>query len=274
MEPLLALWWIVPAAAAGGGATWAAIRFRRRSARPTMSRGAARRLELDAALFDLKQAQDASVRGRAEVQAAQADVMRVQAEQTRSRTDVPAAAIAGAKRRLQIARREVQASAADIRARRAAVKVARATMPTWGSARDQEPLVKLMAVHDAVLARWMAYETDPGLAIAYPSMSDPQTPALAAFLRQQRLTAQLRPSAPDARTTPTAYSAYRDAVRLLAHTLDAAELDARRRAGERVPEETIGETFAGFAQDLADGAQRAFWTSMDAIRDRSRRPRP
>jgi hypothetical protein len=271
MDPLLALWWIAPAAVAGGGATWAAIRYRRRTTRPTMSRGAARRLELDAALHDLKEAQDAAARGRAEVQAAQADVLRLQADQARPSSAVPAAAVAGARRRLQVAQREVKASAADIRARRAAVKVARATMPGWGTARETEPLARLMAEHDAVRARWVAYETDPALAIAYPSMSDPHAPALAAFLQQQRLTAQLRPSAADARTSPMAFSAYRDAVRRLAQTFDAAELDARRRAGEHVPDEP--PAWAGIAQDLAAGAQQAFWSSLDALRERTRRPR-
>ncbi|WP_438354712.1 hypothetical protein [Microbacterium sp. CJ88] len=269
MDPLT-LWWIAPVALAGGGAVWAGVRLRSRMRyRPDrpMSRGAARRLALDAALHDLQQAQDASARARAEVQAAQAEVLRAQAQSP----PLPAA-VAGSRRRLQVAQREVKASLAAVRARRASVKVARATAPAWNAAAETLPLATLMAEHDALRGRWMAYETDPALAISYPSMSDAQAPALAGFLRAERLAAQLRPSSSDARTTPAAFAAYRDAVRDARHAFDAAEFDARRRAGE--PTGTPGDAWAGVAQDLADGAQRAFWSGIDAIRERTRRQPP
>ncbi|AZS35484.1 hypothetical protein CVS47_00076 [Microbacterium lemovicicum] len=263
MEPLLLLaqwWWVAPTAVAGGAATWVGLRANRRlKPHRAMPRGAARRLELDAALHDLQEARDAAVRGRAEVQAAQADLLRLQADQTRAQSVVPAA-LAGAKRRLQVAQREVKASAADVRARRAAVKAARSTMPPAGSAREFHPLTRLMHEHDAVLVRWMAYETDPALAIAYPSMSDVRNPALSAFLQAQSQAQWLRPSAPDARTTPSAYAAYRDAVRRLRQTFDTAEQEARGRtrpsAAGTGDADGRGEAWGDVAKDIWDGASR------------------
>lgn len=223
-----------------------------------MSRSAARRLELDAALHDLREARDASIRGRAEVKAAQAHLLRLQADKTRSDSVMPAA-LAGARRRLQVAQHEVKASVADMRAHRAAVHAARATMPAPGSAREKEPLVRLMREHDAVMVRWLAYETDPALAIAYPAMSDVRNPALSAFLQAQSQAQWLRPSASDARTTPSAYAAYRDAVRRLRETFEAAEHDARggeRISGGQRTHDLRGEPWGDVAKDLWDGASR------------------
>lgn len=273
MDAVLALaqWWWAAPVVAGGAAAWAGLRMTRRVRVPrAMSRGAARRLELDAALHDLREAEDAGVRNHAEVQAARADLARLQAVQSGSGA-VSAAAVAGARRRMQIAQQEVKAVAADIRARRAAVRAARITLPPLSAGPEAQPLARLMRQHDAVLVRWMAYETDPALAIAYPSMIDVRSPMLAEFLREQSLARDLRPSSPTARTPPASFAAYRDSVRRLQQAFDAAEFDARRRAGEvpTVMPDVVADAWNGIAQGLADGVQQAFTRSVEALRDRA-----
>jgi hypothetical protein len=114
-----------------------------------------------------------------------------------------------------------------------------------------------MAAHDQLTSAWMAYETDPAKAIAYPSMSDVQAPLTAAFLREQQSAQWLRPSSRDARISPADFAAYRDAVARARRAFDAAERDARTRAGEATTGDARTEWWSGVAQDLVDGALRS-----------------
>lgn len=213
-------------------------------------------------------------RTRAELKVAQAELLRARAEQ-------PAAGGAfgvghEAKRRLQAAERAAKAAVAELRVRRASVQVARAMMPPSGAPLEAMPLVRLRSEHDALTARWIAYETDPALAIDFPAMSDASSPALQAFLRAQQDAMRLRPASRDARMAPQEFAAYRDAVRQATQAFEEAERQARRGAGRGEP---IGERsdWSALAQGLLDTAQQALERSAQAWeradRDRRRRRR-
>ncbi|MDQ1082410.1 MULTISPECIES: hypothetical protein [Microbacterium] len=287
MEPLLALfadwWWIGPAAAGAGTVGWVGVRRTRRrvltagasapgvtttgdraarawASRP-LSKSAARRLELDAAQLDLQNARLAVTRGRADVKVADAEVVRAQAERAASR--VSADVVAAARARLIDAQRDLRAAAAEVRARRAGVKAAKAMLPAIRSGTAPLPIVRLLAEHDAILARWMAYETDLALAIDYPVMTDPRSPLLAEFLRAHERAQWLRPATPQTRLEPAEFLAYRDAVRRAAHAFDRAEQAARR--GPQQPSVEAGDAWGRVASDLADTAQRALARSLDSM---------
>jgi len=303
MEWLAALvaewWWIGPAAAGAGTLGWVGVRAsQRRTALPAgrgtperlsravaarpLGKGAARRLELDAAVLDLQVTRQAVVRGRAEVKAAEAEVVRAQAEQAASR--VPSGTVAAARSRLQTARRDLQATAAEVRARRAGVRAARAMLPSIRAGSAPLPVARLLADHDAVLARWMAYETDPALAIAYPEMTDARSPLLAEFLRAHERAQWLRPAAVTTRIQPGDYLAYRDAVRGLTHAFEHAERVARRAERPTHATEPGPEAWSQVASDLAESAQRALesmgraaaknWNARSAKRGQKNRPEP
>jgi hypothetical protein len=281
-------WWIGPAAAGAGAVGWVGVLTQReRARRPAlggntkrrpMSKSAARRLELDAAVVDLQSSRDAVTRTRAEVHVAQAELVRMQADRAASRTSP--GTVETARARLQAAQREARAALADVRARRAGVRAARATLPAIRAGRAPLPIDRLMAHHDELTARWMAYETDPTVALTYPSMTDARSPLLAAFLREQSQAQWLRPASKTTRITPAEFLAYRDAVRRATHAFDDAERDARRRAGEKPPRasDPAAEMWSQVAQDLADNAQRVVSDSVRAMgraaRDRFERGRP
>ncbi|MFG6475642.1 hypothetical protein ACFXP7_04565 [Microbacterium sp. P06] len=291
MDPLWELvavwWWIGPAAAGAGTLGWiGVVTHRERSRRPAlagnlrpraMSKGAARRLELDAAVLDLQSSRDAVSRSRAEVQVAQAELLRAQAEGATSRTSP--GAVAAARARVQAAQRQVRAAIADVRARRAGVRAARVTLPAIRAGRDPLPLDRLLAQHDELTARWLAYETDAGLQLTYPAMTDVSSPHLAVFLREQSQAQWLRPASRTTRMTPAEFLAYRDAVRRALHAFDDAEREARRRAGETPPRtpDAASEMWNQVAQGIADNAQRAVARSAEAVgraaRDRFDRAR-
>ncbi len=107
-------------------------------------------------------------------------------------------------------------------------------------------------------------------------MSDPASPALQGFLREQRLALELRPASVDARMAPGDFAAYRDAVRRATHAFDAAEHDARRGSGERQPSVADRTDWPSLAQELLDTAQSAIARSAEAWQraDRGRRRRP
>ncbi|RWR17950.1 hypothetical protein D8Y23_10535 [Microbacterium enclense] len=280
MEPLLALmadwWWIGPAAAGAGTAGWIGVRHGRRRALPAgasttdraartwgnrpMSKNAARRLEFDAALLDLQAARHAVTRGRAEVKIADAEVMRAQAERAASR--VSSDVVSSARARLTAAQRDLRAASAEIRARRAAVRAAKAMLPAIRSGSAPLPVARLFAEHDAILVRWMAYETDPALAIDFPAMSDSRSPLLAEFLRAQERARWLRPSSTTARLDPADFLAYRDAVRALSHAFERAERAARHGRDDR-PEAVPADAWGRVASDWAEQAQRALAWSME-----------
>ncbi|MFF0910759.1 hypothetical protein ACFWZW_08750 [Microbacterium enclense] len=283
MEPLLVMlaewWWIGPAAAGAGTLGWVGVRASQRrltlpAGRSTTARvaraaqtrplgkNAARRLELDAATLDLQMTRQAIVRGRAEVKAAEAEVVRAQADAAAARTGT--STVAAARRRLQDAQRELRATAAEVRARRAGVRAAKAMLPAIRTGTAPLPVARLLAEHDAVLARWMQYETDPALAIAHPEMTDARSPLLAEFLRAHEHAQWLRPASVTVRLTPRDFLAYRDAVRRVSHTFAHAEGVARGRR----PHDAAGPTpdaWSQVASDLAETAQRALARSMESM---------
>lgn len=254
MLALAAEWWWIAPACAGAGAV-GALGLRHRG-----SEG--RRLELDAALHDVRRAQDAVTRVRAQVKVDRAELLRTQAEKSAARAT--GAAVHDAKRRLRVTEREEKAAVADLRARRASVQAARATMPASRAPLESMPLARLRAEHDALTTRWIAYETDPAKAIDFPAMSDPSSALLQAFLREQQEALRLRPAAGDARMAPVEFAAYRDAVRRATHAFDTAERDARRTAGERQGRPVERDDWSALGQELLDAAQTAIARSAEA----------
>ena len=274
-------WWIGPAAAGAGTLGWVGVRRTRRqravapgttttgdraarawASRP-MSKNAARRLELDAAQLDLLTARQAITRGRAEVKIADAEVVRAQAERAASRGSSDA--VSAARARLVAAQHALRAASAEMRARRAAVKAAQAMLPAIRSGSAPLPVERLLAEHDAVLARWMAYETDPALAIDFPALSDPRSPLLAEFLRAHERAQWLRPASAQTRLEPAEFLAYRDAVRRTVNAFEHAERVARH--GDKTPPLTFdgSEAWGRMASDLAETAQRALARSVESM---------
>lgn len=90
-------------------------------------------------------------------------------------------------------------------------------------------LDSLTARHDAVLARWLAYETDPGLQIDYPEMTDMTQPAAAAVVRAMRQAQDARDAAVGAGADPDGPTRYEAAVTRLEQVFAEAE---RRTLGE------------------------------------------
>ena len=217
-------WWAAPAAAGAGAATYAGLTAKGRRAR---------RLELDAARREVALAYRGLISARARVREAEANVL-----SARAASPAPGwgagwlgdPATMAAKRQLQEAKRAVKAASLNLRARRARV---RATTVQYhaATAADPLPIERLFAAHDAVVARWMAYETDVAKALAYPQLSDARQPATLAFLRAYREAQQLRPASARERIPPEQYLAYRDGVRALESAFDEAE----RQAGAAAP---------------------------------------
>ncbi|WP_341956748.1 hypothetical protein [Microbacterium sp. LWH13-1.2] len=264
MDPLLLaveLWWIAPVAA--GGAVAGAVGLRRRSTK------SGRRLEYDAARHDLKAAQQTAVERRMAVKLARADVARISAERSARRATPEQ--VAGAKRMLRAKENDAKAAAADVRAKQVRLSAARAAIPAASAPR---PLERLQAQHDAIVVRWMQYETDAGLQIAYPAMTDVKQPATAEYLRaaghavEARRTATGRVSAED-------YAAYRDAVADLERAFEAAEHSARVQAGE-APQPA--SAWQDAAQDMisrsADAIDRAAGAAASALAAWNARKRP
>jgi hypothetical protein len=249
-------WWTVPAAigAVGAGALgWVGVRVQRA--------GRIRRLELDAALHDVRAGRQALTRSRAAVHAARAAVARAEADRLAGRASP--ADVAGARRELQQAQREVRAASTDLTARRADVRAARASVPSRADGPQALPLPRLMATHDAISTEWIAYEIDPAKALSYPSMTDVREPLTAVFLREQQAAQWLRPASADARMAPADYAAYRDAVRRMSRAFAAAQREARRRAGESGPDDPRPDWWTN-VQGLWEGASRTLAWSADA----------
>jgi hypothetical protein len=217
-------WWVAPAVAGAGAATYVGVTTKSRRAR---------RLELDAARREVSLAYRALISARAGVREAQANVL-----SARAASGPPALGSAWlgspatieAKRRLQEAKRAEKSASLDLRARRARVRATSAQYHAASTA-DPLPIERLFAAHDAVVARWMAYETDVAKAIAYPQLSDTRQPATLAFFRAYREAQHLRPASARERIPPEQFLAYRDAVRALESAFDEAE----RQAGAAEP---------------------------------------
>lgn len=263
MDPLILLgeWWWT-AAVAAGGITAGAIGIRRRNTR------SGRRIAVDAARHDLKAARIAVVEKRAAVKVARAEHAHVSAQ--RSARSATPEQVASARRMLRDAEQTAKAASADVRAKQARLNAARAALPATSAPR---PIERLHAEHEAIVARWMVYETDPGLQIAYPSMSDVKQPATAAYLRAADRATEARRTASE-NPTPAEFSAYRDAVADLARAFDVAEHAARIQAGA----EPTASAWQGAAQEAiarsAEAIDRAAGAAASAFTAWSQRKRP
>ena len=260
MDPLwtlvAGLWWVAPVIVGAGALGWLGVRGQRTAN--------ARRLEVEAAKHDVRTARDAVVRSRAEVAVAHADLVRTQAERSARRASDRD--VATARRALQLARQSAKSASAALQARRIGLHAARASVPRPDADPAEYPLARAIAAHNAVLARWMEYETDPALLIAFPAMSDGRSPVLAVFLREQAQAQWLRPASASVRVTPADYAAYRDAVRRVEKAFDTAEDGILRAAGARRPAAPLGPVhWADAAQDLLANAQRAVAWSAEAM---------
>jgi hypothetical protein len=221
VEPVLLFiegwWWIAPAAAGAGAAGYTAM---------TTNRRRARRLELDAARHEERTAYRELQSAKAEVRAAKGALLAMKASPGAS---LPA--LAEARRRFARAREAERSSSLTLRASRSWLKAT--DLRYHSTPRDAPlPIAALVARHDAVTARWLAYETDAATALSFPQMLDPQHPATLAFLRAQRDAQTLRAAATQGRVSPQTYLAYRNAVQDAESTFAAAEADARGEVRE------------------------------------------
>jgi hypothetical protein len=219
-------WWVAPAAAGAGAATYAGVTARGRRAR---------RLELDAARREVSLAYRALISARAHVREAQAGVLSARAASGFASLGdalLGTPATNEARRQLQEAKRAEKSASLMLRARRARVRATTAQYHA-ASAADPLPIQRLFVAHDAVVARWMSYETDVAKAIAYPRMSDTREPATLAFFRAYREAQRLRPASARERIPPERFLEYRDAVGAMAAAFDEAERNAG--AGEPRP---------------------------------------
>lgn len=258
---LLGEWWWT-AAVAAGGVTAGAIGLRRRST------SSGRRLAYDAARHDLKAARQILTERRLAAKVARAEVTRIAAE--RSARRATAEQVAGAKRMLREKENDAKAASADVRAKQVRLSAERAAIPSGSAPR---PLERLQAEHEAITARWMRYETDAALQIAYPGMTDVKQPATAAYLRASGRAVEARRAATGS-TTPAAFGAYRDAVAELERAFEVAEHAARVQAGEA----TSTTAWQSAAQDMlsrsAEAIDRAAGAAASALAAWNDRKRP
>lgn len=194
----------------------------------TTNRRRARRLELDAARHEERRAYRGLQTAKAEARAARGELLAAKAAH-----GAPSA-LADARRRYALARDAERSSSMKLRASRDRLK---ATDLRYRSAPRDSPLPidALVARHDAVTARWLAYETDAATALSAPQMLDAQHPSTLAFLRAQRDAQTLRSVATQGRVAPETYLAYRDAVQEAESAFVAAEADARGEVRAGVP---------------------------------------
>jgi hypothetical protein len=264
MDPLLLIaewWWIAPSAVAVG--TVGVIGVNRRS-----SRTSGRRLAFDAARHDLKAAQQVAAERRTALKIARADLTRVLAERAAQRAT--AEQVAGARRMLRERERDAKAAAADVRARHVRVNAARAAIPAASAPR---PLERLQAEHDAVVARWMRYETDPALQIGYPAMTDVKRPATAVYLRAASHANEMRRAA-TGRISAAEFAAYRDAVAELERAFEAAEHAAKVQAGESPSTPAWQDTAQDVLSRSAEAIDRAAGAAASAFAAWAARRRP
>ncbi|MGO4681787.1 hypothetical protein AB4078_18065, partial [Microbacterium sp. 2MCAF23] len=192
------------------------------------------------------------------------------------------AEVADARRALREAETGARAAAASVRARRAQAEAARADLALNADPR-RRPLPRAMAAHDAVVARWMAYETDPAKLIAYPTIGDARDPSTAAFLLAMDEARQARPD-PARRVAPAEFGAYRDAVARLERAFDLAERDAHARAEGRDPErervsrgtgwQDTAQHVIALSAEALDRAADAAASAIAAWNARERGPKP
>lgn len=255
-------WWMAPAVLGAGAAGVAGVRWG--------SRRKGRMLAVDAAREELRAAQRRATALRVEVKVARAERTRAVAAARAGRSR-GSDEIAGARQTAREAERAVKAADAGVKAARARLSAAQAQQ------RDPRlPVDRLRDAHDEVTARWMAYETDPALAIAFPAMGDAREPATAAFFSAAGEAQRLRPSV-GSRITVAEYTAYRDAVAAAAVAFATAERTARIRAGAE-PDPARGQAWQDAVQQViaqsADALGRAAGAAASAFTAWSARDRP
>ncbi|MBS1906691.1 MAG: hypothetical protein JST33_09015 [Actinobacteria bacterium] len=251
MDPIWAVaaefWWTAPVVA---GVVAVIVLGARRGA-------GGRRLGYDAARLDLQSAQRAATEARLAVRVARAELAgRIAGRAAGSAHPME---VSDARRALRDAETGAKAASAAVRARRAQVEAARADL-ALNADPHRRPLPRAIAAHDAVVARWMAYETDPAKLIAYPSIGDARDPSTAAFLLALDEARRTRPDS-DHRIGPAEFGVYRDAVSRLERAFDTAERDAHARAEGRDPERERASRAAGWQ----DTAQHVIALSADAL---------
>lgn len=90
-------------------------------------------------------------------------------------------------------------------------------------------IAKVIAMHDQVDDRWMAYELDLATLIEFPLMIDMREPLTQAFHAARARADGLRPAGDGADVDPVSFEKYWDAVIEYRAAFDAAEREARRR---------------------------------------------
>lgn len=241
------MWWIAPAAAGAGAVGFATLRRVQTVNGKRLGYDAAR-LELRQARLDAKSAADA-------LRVARAEAARLAAERAASRTD--ASVVASARRALRELQLAEKAAMARVRAARALVVSERTAL----TSATVLPLERMRHRHEVVLGRWMRYETDPALLLAYPAMSDARMPATAVFLAAVERARDLRP-ADAARVTAADFAPYRRAVEELERAFDIAERSAR---GERVDADPLPDALCDAARSVVDRSTEALGRVTDAL---------
>lgn len=261
------LWWVAPAAVGAGATALVGLRFRR-SARH-------RRLGVESAQLELRTAKADALTARHLTRTARAEVARLQAERAGS------FAIGRARTQLREAERHARAASASVRSSRSRVRSARAAL-AGPVTPENEPLPQLYAQHNAVMAQWMRYETDPALRIAYPAMSDVSHPAVIAYLSALDTARDARPDASQKRVTPAEFSAYRRAVAALdaafaelEHTVVGPSGDTNSRSRPMPRLTGISAAWQDTAHDMvnraADGVDRVTGLASAALEAWTRR---
>lgn len=277
MDPFFAFaaefWWLAPTAVAGGAASVAGIRYGRRQR--------ARALEYAGAKHELTVARVRLLTARAQAKSAQAALLVAKSARQGGRGSI--GEIEAARQGVGEAQRELRSAQTAVRGRRVQVKAARALMRRMPRGDEHLPLSRLVSEHDAVLSSWVAYETDPAKAIAFPTMSDARVPATAALLTAMDKARWLRPRPGRPTLTPEEFARYRAAVTELEAAFRTAEAAAWRAAGAsgRPPGSASEHTFVGGGpnippavrgawDDLVDNARAAAVTAATAAAESAR----
>jgi hypothetical protein len=120
---------------------------------------------------------------------------------------------------------------------------------------SRRELTRLLAQHDRVDARWLAYEMDVAKLLDFPMMTDMRQPLTVAFHKARSRADLLRPATvDDAIGDRGTQLDYRDAVHDYAGAFDVAEAEAiRRRRSD----------FSAEAQQRLERAQRLLRVAAD-----------
>ncbi|OBK33309.1 hypothetical protein A5658_13565 [Mycobacterium sp. 1245111.1] len=95
---------------------------------------------------------------------------------------------------------------------------------------QRRELVKLLAAHDRIDARWLDYEVDVARLLDFPLMTDMRNPLTVAFHKSKQRADLLRPERPDDLLHDRgAQLEYREAVHEYVSAFEVAETEAIRR---------------------------------------------